>query len=649
MLVLALEGATAPAAGQEIKKAEPVVVTATKIEEPLERLGASVSVITGEDLRTYDYTSVGDALRRVPGVEIIQSGSSGKTTSIRIRGANPNQVQVLVDGMRVKSPTLGTPELADITLGEIERIEVVRGPQSTLYGADAIGGVVNIITKRGRGPFSAYGSFEGGNYATFRGRLGFGGTAGPFDYSLGGAWFESNGQFANDGTEQRSLAGQIGLTLPANGRVAVAARYHRNNTELPMDGLTPRRTPPFFVLDPNANQLSETVTLSLQWEQRPVEWFELRARGGGYWNWQSFNDPFTSSDTAMGNADRFVGDFESQVDVERREFELLTAFHMGKWNTLTLAAEHRYESGENTSITVGVRQRFTSEIDTLSFLVQDELRLFDRFILSGGGRWDDHSEFGQETTYRVSGVVLVPETASKLRATWAQGYRAPTINDLFFPDSTGGLCPPFGNRDLKPERSVSWDAGVDQTFWQRRVRLGATYFNNQFEDLITTVTVPPNPAGVAAGFDVCFQSGNVGRARTDGLEFAAAFEPLDWLLFDMNYTYTDTENVETGTELPRFARHRWNLGMTVTPLPRLSLFLQALVVSSQFQAESFPRNDGYYRLDLGGRYRVMERRGLFPALDVFGRINNVTDQSYMETLGFRALGINALVGLEARY
>jgi vitamin B12 transporter len=322
---------------------------------------------------------------------------------------------------------------------------------------------------------------------------------------------------------------------------------------------------------------------------------------------------------------------------------------MGKWNTLTAGVEHRYESGQNTSITAGVRQRFSSELTTLSFLVQDELRLFDRFILSGGGRWDDNSEFGSETTFRVSGVALVPETASKLRATWAQGFRAPTINDLFFPDSTGGLCPPFGNRDLEPERSVSWDAGVDQSFWQKRVRLSATYFNNQFEDLITTVTVPPNPAGVMAGFDVCFQAGNVGRARTDGLEFATAFEPLDWLLFDLNYTYTDTEDIATRRDLPRFARHRWNFGVTATPLPKLSLFAQATIRSSQFQAEGFPRNDGFYRIDLGGRYRLFERQGLFPALDAFGRINNVTDQSYAETLGFRALGINALVGLEARY
>jgi vitamin B12 transporter len=649
MTALTLAALGAAAAAQEVKKVDPVVVTATKIEEPLEQLGSAVTVIGEDELRSYDYTALGDALRRVPGVEITQSGSYGKTTSIRIRGANPNQVQVLVDGVRVKSPTLGTAELADITLDQIERIEIVRGPQSTLYGADAIGGVVNIITKRGRGPFSLYGSAEGGNYGTHRERAGFSGSAGPFDYSLGGSWFESNGQFPNDGTEQRSLVGQIGLSLPYDGRIGLTTRYNRNKTELPFDGLTPLRFSPFFVLDPNASQDSETLTLSLQWEQRPVEWFEARARYGQYWNWQDFRDPFTPEDTASGNVDSFTGNFRSQVNVKRREAEVLTAWHAGKWNTLTLAAEQRWEEAENTSFTAGVRERFRADQDTFSWFIQDELRLFDRVVLSGGRRWDNHSEFGSATTYRASGLVLIKETDSKVRGSWAQGFRAPTLNDLFFPDSTGGLCPPFGNPNLKPERSESWDAGVDQNLFKRRVRLGVTYFHNEFEDLITTVTVPPTPAGVAAGFEVCFQSGNVGRARSEGVEFSSEFEPWDWLLFAVNYTFTDAENTVTGGELPGFARHRWNASVTITPLPRLSLFVQAHVTSSRFFAEGFPRTPGYHRIDLGGRFRLTERRGAFPALDFFARLNNATDEGYMETLGFPALGINALVGLEARY
>src|SRR3989441_1776586 len=148
VIMMPLAALLPPAAAQEPRTLEPVVVTATKLEEPQERLGAAVSVITEDDLKAYNYETVGDALRQMPGLEIQRSGSLGKLTDIRIRGTSTSQVQVLIDGMRVKSPTLGTFDFSDLAIDQIERIEIVRGPQSTLYGADAIGGVVNIITKR---------------------------------------------------------------------------------------------------------------------------------------------------------------------------------------------------------------------------------------------------------------------------------------------------------------------------------------------------------------------------------------------------------------------------------------------------------------------------------------------------------------------
>src|SRR5215467_6862086 len=155
---------------------DPVVITATKLETRAEQLGASVTVVPGDDVQRYHYESVEDILRTVPGVDIRRSGSYGKISNISIRGANANQVQVLVDGVRVKSPTTGQVDLSDISPDLIERIEVIRGPQSTLYGADAIGGVVHIITKRGSGPPSAYVAQEVGNYDTLRSRAGVSGS-----------------------------------------------------------------------------------------------------------------------------------------------------------------------------------------------------------------------------------------------------------------------------------------------------------------------------------------------------------------------------------------------------------------------------------------------------------------------------------------
>src|SRR5213593_4208423 len=220
----------APGAAQEAKKLEPVVVTATKIETPAEEIGASVSVVTEDDFRTYHYATVDEALRNVPGVEIRRSGGFGKTSSVTIRGANPNQVQVLVDGVRVKSTTTGQAELSDLSPDLIERIEVIRGPQSTLYGADAIGGVINIITKKGKGPFSGYFSQEAGNYDTYATRTSYGGSYGIFDYSFSASHLESNGHFKNDDSEQNAINTRLGLVLPGNSSVSYTRRSEEHTS-----------------------------------------------------------------------------------------------------------------------------------------------------------------------------------------------------------------------------------------------------------------------------------------------------------------------------------------------------------------------------------------------------------------------------------
>jgi len=614
---------------QERETLEPVVVTATKIEEPTERLGATVTIITADDLARHNYPTLADALRDVPGVEVQRSGSFGKLTELRIRGTTPQQAQVLVDGLRVKSPTSGDFDFSDLSPDQIERIEIVRGPQSTIYGADAIGGVVNIITKRGAGPFSAYASSEVGNYRTLRERVGFSGRYQLLDYAAAASWFESNGQRPNDGFEQRAVSASVGLTLPADGHVGVSFRYNRNATDLPVSFTIPN--PPFSVADPDTKQQSETLTLSLHWDQKPTPWFESHVRLGQFSNSLGFQNRFTAGDILAGNFDAF--DTDSQITTQRREAEVVTAFQAPKWNTLTVGAEYRTESGRNRTIGVleeGDRQTFAKSFDTVSVFAQDELRFFDRLILSGGGRYDDNSAFGTATTYRASGVLLIPETNSKLRGTWGQGFRAPTINDLFFPG--------FGNPNLKPEHSESWDAGIDQTFWAKRVRLSATYFENQFRDLIQAILV-----GGA------FVPTNVAQARTSGVEFVADANVLDTLRLTFNYTHTNSEDLTAGTPLRRVAPDMLNFGLTWDPIRAVSLFAQAYVVSSQFEAVGFPRNSAYHHVDIGGVYHILAKHGAWPALDLLARINNVTDEHYMEVFGFRALGINALAGLQLRY
>jgi vitamin B12 transporter len=619
LLALSLT-APAVAAGQEQKTVEPVVVTATKVETPSEQIGASISVVNGDDFQTYHYPSVDEALRNVPGVEIRRSGSYGKTSSITIRGANANQVQVLVDGVRVKSPTLGQVDLSDLSPDQIERIEIIRGAQSTLYGADAIGGVVNIITRKGSGsPLQGTVQQEVGNYDTLVSRATVSGAYKILHYALSASHFESNGQFKNDNSDTNALSARIGATLPLDSSLDFIFRYNKNDVGVPVKGVFPGPQPIVPIINPNAEQQSETTLYSLQGKTRPVEWWETQARISRYQNSQGFQDP----------ADPGV-DFDfptfSQVDVVRKEAEWVNSFFIGKWSTSSVGLEYRREEGENKGV-------FRAATETNSVFFEQQLRFFDRLFITGGFRVEDNSVFGTNTTGRGSVAFVIKETGTRLHGSAGMGFRAPTFNDLFFPD--------FGNPNLQPEKSLSYDAGVDQKLWKDRIRLGLTYFQNNFSNLITCcVPLPTAPFGGPI---------NVGRARSAGIEFVSEVALLPNLVANLNYTYTDSENLATDRPLPREPRHRWNIGVTWEPIARLSLFTQAYVQSEQFEPFGEVYNSGYTRVDVGGTWRILERMGWLKKLELTARINNLLNEGYSEVRGFPALGINALVGLRASF
>jgi len=597
-----------------------VVVTATKVETPAEQLGASVSVVDGEDFQTYHYPTVDAALRNVPGVEIRRAGAYGKTTSVTIRGANANQVQVLVDGLRVKSPTLGQVDLSDISPDLIERIEVIRGAQSTIYGADAIGGVVNIITRKGTGgPIQASVQQEVGNYDTLVSRATVHGAWKILHYALSASHFESNGQFQNDETDANAISARIGATLPWDSTLDFIFRYNKNDVGVPVKGVFPGPQPINPIINRNARSQSETTIYSLEGKTRPVEWWETRGRLARYENSAGFQDPVDPG---------VAFDFPtlSQVNVERREAEWVNSFFIGKWSTSSVGLEHRREIGEN-------HNTFRAVSETQSVFFEQQLRFFERLFVTGGFRVEDNSVWGTTTTERGSLAFLIKETSTRLRGSAGTGFRAPTFNDLFFPG--------FGNPVLEPEESLSYDFGVDQKLWNNRIRLGLTYFQNEFKNLITCCTpIPTAPLGGPF---------NVGRARSAGIEFTGEVDVLPNLVASLNYTYTDSENLATDRPLPREPRHRWNIGLTWEPITKLSLFTQVHVETEQFEAFGAVYNSGHTRVDIGGTWRIVERMGWLRKLELTARIQNLLNEGYAEVRGFPALGINALVGLRASF
>jgi vitamin B12 transporter len=628
----AQESTPAPAQAPPPRDLDPVVLTATKLETPASQLGASVTVVPGDDVQKYHYESVEDILRTVPGVEIRRSGSYGKVSNISVRGANANQVQVLVDGVRVKSPTTGQADLSDLSPDLIERIEVIRGPQSTLYGADAIGGVVNIITKKGKGaPLS--GTIEGGagNYDTYTGRGWFGGTYSLLDYSGSISHFESNGQFKNDSSDKNAVNLRLGVSLPWDSSIAFTLRWVRNETGLPVKFLN---SPPFVlpnepIIDSNNRQISETLVMALAGHTKPFDWWEIDARGGRYQNKTTFVDLPDAAEQCpfapFGSCE-----FPGRFNVERWEAELVNHFHIGKWSTSSIGLEYRTEDGEAQGATP-----FDASSNTRSAFFQQTFRLWDRLFMSAGFRVEDNSVYGTHWTERGSLAYVIKEWGTKIRGGAGSGFRAPTFNDLFFPG--------FSDPTLKPETSFSWEVGVDQNLWKDRIRLGLTYFHNEFENLIslTFITTPPFVKGV-----------NIGKARAEGIEFTSAVDILDNLTAWLNYTHTESENFQTHRLLPREPRDRLSLGLTWRPIPRLELFGDVQWVSKQFEPISggaYVWNSGYTVVNAGATYRLFQRYAFIQGVDIWTRIQNLTNEDYSEVRGFPALGINALVGMRMTF
>jgi vitamin B12 transporter len=460
---------------------------------------------------------------------------------------------------------------------------------------------------------------EVGNYDTLASRATVTGAWKILNYALSASHFESNGQFPNDGTNVNALSARVGATLPLDSSIDFIFRYNKNDTGVPVKPVFPGPQPIVPIINPNAKQQSETIIYSLQGKTRPVEWWETQGRLSRYENSQGFQDPADPG---------FPFDFPtfSQVDVVRKEAEWVNSFFIGKWSTSSVGLEYRREEGENKGV-------FRGATETNSVFFEQQLRFFDRLFITGGFRVEDNSVFGTTTTERGSVAFVIKETGTRLHGSAGTGFRAPTFNDLFFPD--------FGNPNLQPEKSLSYDFGVDQKLWKDRIRLGLTYFQSNFTNLITCcVSIPTAPFGGPV---------NVGRARSAGIEFTSEVDLLPNLVASLNYTYTDSENLAADRPLPREPRHRWNIGLTWEPITRLSLFTQVHVVSEQFETFGEVYNSGYTRVDIGGTWRILERMGWLKKLELTARIQNLLNEGYAEVRGFPALGINALVGLRASF
>lgn len=594
---------------EEIPTLPPVFVTATRTEVPLRETAASVTVIDRKTIEEKHLVTVAEALREVPGLDVVAQGGLGATTAVFTRGTNSAHTLVLVDGVPVNDPNSGAFDFSNLTVDNIERIEVIRGPQSTLYGSDAIGGVIQIFTKKGEGSPTTTLSLEAGAYYTFRENAGVSGSTERSDYSLSASRIDNRGfsradrhagNPEDDGYDNATFSTRLGFDLTEKTRIEWIARY--TDSESDLDGCDPVT---FVCPVDNLNfvQKSKQGVTALNLATTFLEGWKQELKLGYHTNQLRLSDP--------DPIDVFNN---SKFDASRKWLDWRHDLALGSRDLLTVGYAYESERGESEG-------SFDEATVTNAFYAFNQFRPLP-FILNLGVRYDDNNRFGHETTYKVETAYLMEATGSKVRAAYGTGFHGPTIVDLFFP-----CC---GNPDLEPEKSKSFEAGLDQSLWSERFRVAATYFQNRIEQLIVfdfTQSIPLN----------------VARAKITGWEFELSGKPMESVNLSANYTLMNTLDENTGEELVRRPRHKATGSVSVRPVDPLRLVLQVIYVGKRFDFGSPSPMSDYALAHLAGTYTVNKN------LAFSGRLENLFDRKYQEVTGYGTAGFSGYGGVKVTF
>jgi vitamin B12 transporter len=600
----------AQAEEREAERVEPIVVTATRIPQKVSEQASAVSVVTREEFELKGSVVAGDALKELPGVNVQRSGSPGSRENVKIRGGKSTHVLVMIDGFQVNSPTSGEFDIGSFSLDGFERVEVVRGAQSALYGSNAMGGVVNFIPRRGEEGREVGLRLGGGSHESldWGGFVQGGAERGNFHVSAGG--FESEGFLRNDDTSILSVLGSGDVAIGGRSRLHAIAFRSELEKGIPVD---------FTGRDVNHRFKRRGFLRGVRWETDVSKSFGLEASGAVHEEFLEDTDPPDPGE---------FGAVEFRIKERKTIYRLLGRFSPSPVSTTFVGTEYLKDHATD-------RDNFGLDLAESSFnrsvFVQEELRPFRGAGISLGARWDLNSEAGTEFNPRVAAFYEIARIGARVRAAAGRGFRVPTIVEK---------ADPFvGNPDLSPETAVSYEAGADLAI--AGVSFSATWFYQSFDDLIQFVSTGP--------FTGALQ--NVPGAFSRGVEAEAAWRLVPGIHVELAYTYADTWDSANQRRILGIPDQRGTAAVLLSPSPRWKGRLVWLVESDQLDVGPdfvVRRRPGFARMDAHARYRWEPAGSGAGEVALVGKVQNLFDRDYEERLGIPAPGIGFLVGAEMR-
>lgn len=611
---------------------DDIVVTAGRAPVEAEKVGRAHTIISGEQLERSQTRHVADALRQVPGLAVSRSGAPGGFTQVRIRGAEANQVLVLIDGVEVGEIGSGEFDFGSLAVTDVERIEILRGPQSALWGSNAQAGVINIITKSGRRNSLEYGArAEGGTDATAIVSGYLRGGRELFDYALSGIFRRTDGfnisDFGNekDGGHNTTLNFKGSADLTPWLTFDATARYVSRETDTDdQDFAFPATPTQGLIIDTDDETKTEEIFAgfglnldTLDGLVTHIARFEI-----------SDVTRKTISDGVRASAStgtRYHASYQASAHFETTG--LAAADH-----TLTGAFEFEHETFKQLPPVFDPSQLDDKARSLYGFVGEYTGAFFDDLFVSVAVRHDENDRFRDATTFSVSGAYLLQDLGTRLHGSLGTGVTNPTFFEQF------GFIPAFfvGNADLKPERSFGWDVGVEQTLLDGQLTVDVTYFNERLKDEITTTfagffTTPANLAGTST---------------REGVEVALTARPFDDVTIRGSYTYTDAKE-PGGLEEVRRPHHAAAVNVNYAFADGRGTAFVDVVYNGRMQDLEFitatPQTrvtlDDYTLVNIGGSFQVTDTTRLY------GRVENLFDEVYEEVFGFNTQGITAFFGV----